>query len=145
MRNWTPRQQWFYALLAVGLFALILGWTVETETMLFCTLIALTAVSIWQMLVVPKDRPLTQEEADISRISTLKARLDRYRLSLSALPEGVILIRRGMTVEWCNPAAERHLGVNLDEHQGIWIQKAIENQKVRDYLHDGVFIANALS
>ena len=139
MQNWTPRQQWFYALLAVGLFALILGWTVETETMLFWTLIALTAVSIWQMLVVPKDRPLTQEEADISRISTLKARLDRYRLSLSALPEGVILIRRGMTVEWCNPAAERHLGVNLDEHQGIWIQKAIENQKVRDYLHDGVF------
>lgn len=139
MRNWTPRQQWFYALLAVGLFALILGWTVETETMLFWTLIALTAVSIWQMLVVPKDRPPTPEEADISRISTLKARLDRYRLSLSALPEGVILIRRGMTVEWCNPAAERHLGLNLDEHQGIWIQKAIENQKVRDYLHDSVF------
>ena len=139
MKNLTPRQQWFYALFAVGLFAIILGWTVETETMLFWTLIALTAVSIWQMLVVPKERPMTPEETDLARIDTLKARLDRYRLSLSALPEGVILIRRGMTLEWCNPAAERHLGVNLEEHQGIWIQSAIDNQKIRDYLHDGVF------
>lgn len=139
MKNWTPRQQWFYALFAVGLLAIVLGWTVETETMLLCTLIALTAVSIWQMLVVPKDRPTTPEEVDHARVATLKARLDRYRLSLSALPEGVILIRRGMTVEWCNPAADRHLGVNLDEHMGIWIQSAIKSQKVRDYLHDGVF------
>ena len=98
MKNWTPRQQWFYALLAVGLFAIILSWTAETETMLFWTLIALTAVSIWQMLVVPKERPMTPEETDQARIDTLKARLDRYRLSLSALPEGVILIRRGMTL-----------------------------------------------
>ena len=139
MKNWTPRQQWFYALFAVGAFAVVLGWTVETETMLLCTLIALTAVSIWQMLVVPKDRPSSPEEVDHERIATLMARLDRYRLSLSALPEGVILIRRGMTVEWCNPAADRHLGVNLDEHMGIWIQSAIKSQKVRDYLHDGVF------
>ena len=96
MKNLTPRQQWFYALFAVGLFAIILGWTVETETMLFWTLIALTAVSIWQMLVVPKERPMTPEETDLARIDTLKARLDRYRLSLSALPEGVILIRLGI-------------------------------------------------
>ena len=50
-----------------------------------------------------------QMRHDSSRVT---ARLDRYRLSLAALPEGVILIRSGQSIEWCNPAAERHLAFN---------------------------------
>lgn len=62
------------------------------------------------------------------------ARLDRYRLSLSALPEGVVLLRQGQTVEWCNASAERHLGLKLDRHLGIFINEAIPEPKIHQYL-----------
>ena len=71
--------------------------------------------------------------------SRVTARLDRYRLSLAALPEGVILIRSGQSIEWCNPAAEQHLGVKLTVHLGVKISSVITDEKILQYLQKGEF------
>lgn len=67
------------------------------------------------------------------------ARIDRYRLSLSALPEGVVLFRQGHTLEWCNPAAERHLGIKLTEHLGKSLREVFSDQTLVSYLETGDF------
>ena len=67
------------------------------------------------------------------------ARIDRYRLSLSALPEGVVLFRQGNTLEWCNPAAERHLGIKLTEHLGKGLREVFSNEALVSYLEAGDF------
>ena len=68
------------------------------------------------------------------------ARIDRYRLSLSALPEGVVLFRQGNTLEWCNPAAERHLGIKLTEHLGKGLREVFSNEALVSYLEAGDFV-----
>ena len=71
-----------------------------------------------------------QMKSDQSRFT---ARIDRYRLSLSALPEGVVLFRQGHTVEWCNPAAEKHLGIKLTTHLGMALNLVFDNPKIVEY------------
>ena len=75
-----------------------------------------------------------QMKSDQSRFT---ARIDRYRLSLSALPEGVVLFRQGHTVEWCNPAAEKHLGIKLTTHLGMALNLVFDNPKIVEYLESG--------
>jgi len=77
-----------------------------------------------------------QIKSDQSRFT---ARIDRYRLSLSALPEGVVLFRQGHTVEWCNPAAEKHLGLKLTKHMGMAFNLVFDNPKIIEYLENGDF------
>ncbi len=35
---------------------------------------------------------------------------ERFRRTISALPEGIVLIDASLQIDWCNPVAEQHLG-----------------------------------
>ena len=35
---------------------------------------------------------------------------ERFRRTISALPEGIVLIDAALQIDWCNPVAEQHLG-----------------------------------
>jgi PAS domain-containing protein len=43
---------------------------------------------------------------------------ERFRRTISALPEGILLVDAALQIEWCNPEAERHLGISLKADQG---------------------------
>ena len=133
-----PKYQTLLALAAVGLFGLFIYSITSWQTALLYTSAALVILVLWISFKLT-DGWLNPNEADQLRHdqSKVTARIDRYRLSLSALPEGVVLFRKGHTIEWCNPAAETHLGIRLASHLGLPLKGVITDQKITDYLDKG--------
>jgi two-component system, OmpR family, phosphate regulon sensor histidine kinase PhoR len=59
---------------------------------------------------------------------------ERYRLTVAALPEGIVLVDPALQIEWCNPAAERHLGISLNADQGLRLTNLVRDPAFVDYL-----------
>ena len=57
---------------------------------------------------------------------------ERFRRTISALPEGIVLIDSTLQIDWCNPVAEQHLGISLRADQGL---------RLTNLVRDPVFIA----
>ncbi len=137
----TPRKQAGWILTGIVLFAVFLYFTSSLMMTITTTCGLLAAAYLW-ILVRMGDGWIDANEVEQMRDSDrsrVTARLDRYRLSLAALPEGVILIRSGQSIEWCNPAAEHHLGIKLTKHLGVAIDSVISDKKILQYLSEGDF------
>ncbi len=63
--------------------------------------------------------------------------LARFRQAMSLLPDGVVLMDDLLFLEWCNPAAERHLGLQLERDQGMRVTNLIRNPDFMDYIMSG--------
>src|SRR5690606_21207753 len=50
--------------------------------------------------------------------NTLSAALQRFQRAGAALPDGMVILDEEDTIQWCNPAAERHLGVDFARDAG---------------------------
>ena len=48
----------------------------------------------------------------------LREALERSRLVGAALPDGVVILDGTDRIEWCNPAGERHFGIDLQRDRG---------------------------
>lgn len=137
-KNLSPRSFCILGLICVAVIASLLYITVSWEKTLLGTSIALVAL-VCYIIFKMSDGWMNSVEAEQMKSdqSRFTARIDRYRLSLSALPEGVVLFRQGHTVEWCNPAAEKHLGIKLTTHLGMALNLVFDNPKIVDYLESG--------
>lgn len=137
-KNLSPRSFCILGLICVAVIASLLYITVSWEKTLLGTSIALVAL-VCYIIFKMSDGWMNSVEAEQMKSdqSRFTARIDRYRLSLSALPEGVVLFRQGHTVEWCNPAAEKHLGIKLTTHLGMALNLVFHNPKIVDYLESG--------
>ena len=60
--------------------------------------------------------------------------LARFRQAMSLLPDGVVIMDDVLFLEWCNPAAERHLGLNLERDKGMRVTNLIRNPDFIDYV-----------
>lgn len=60
--------------------------------------------------------------------------LARFRQAMSLLPDGVVIMDDVLFMEWCNPAAERHLGLKDDRDKGMRVTNLIRNPDFMDYL-----------
>jgi two-component system phosphate regulon sensor histidine kinase PhoR len=60
--------------------------------------------------------------------------LARFRQAMSLLPDGVVIMDDVLFLEWCNPAAERHLGLKLDRDEGMRVTNLIRNPDFMDYI-----------
>ena len=49
----------------------------------------------------------------------LRLILDRFRLAAAAIPDGVCMLDVNDRIEWCNPSAEMHLGLDAKRDAGI--------------------------
>ncbi|HIR21787.1 MAG TPA: phosphate regulon sensor histidine kinase PhoR [Candidatus Aphodousia faecalis] len=137
-KNLSPRSFCILGLICVAIIAGGLYVTVSWEKTLLGTSIALVAL-VCYIIFKMSDGWMNSVEAEQMKSdqSRFTARIDRYRLSLSALPEGVVLFRQGHTVEWCNPAAEKHLGIKLTTHLGMALNLVFDNPKIVEYLESG--------
>jgi two-component system, OmpR family, phosphate regulon sensor histidine kinase PhoR len=52
---------------------------------------------------------------------------ERFRRTISALPEGILLVDAALQIEWCNPEAERHLGISLRADQGLRLTNLVRD------------------
>jgi len=63
----------------------------------------------------------------------------RFRRTISALPEGIVLVDAALQIEWCNPVAERHLSIRLDADQGLRITNLVRDPAFIAYMTSASF------
>ncbi|WP_019141439.1 phosphate regulon sensor histidine kinase PhoR [Noviherbaspirillum massiliense] len=60
--------------------------------------------------------------------------LARFRQAMSLLPDGVVIMDDVLFLEWCNPAAERHLGFDLGRDKGMRVTNLLRSPEFMDYI-----------
>jgi two-component system, OmpR family, phosphate regulon sensor histidine kinase PhoR len=60
--------------------------------------------------------------------------LTRFRQAMSLLPDGVAIMDDVLFLEWCNPVAERHLGLQLDRDRGMRVTNLVRHPDFMDYI-----------
>ena len=64
----------------------------------------------------------------------LREALERFQHAGAALPSGVVVIDPADRIRWCNPSAERHLGIRLKEDRGQSLPYLIRHPDFGAYL-----------
>lgn len=64
---------------------------------------------------------------------------ERFRRTISALPEGIVLVDASLQIEWCNPVAEQHLGIALSADQGLRVTNLVRDPEFVNYLISASF------
>ena len=62
---------------------------------------------------------------------------ERFRRTISALPEGIVLVDLSLQIDWCNPVAEEHLGVSLTGDHGMRITNLVRDPAFVSYMTSG--------
>lgn len=60
--------------------------------------------------------------------------LTRFRQAMHLLPDGVVIMDDVLFLEWCNPAAEKHLGLKLDRDKGMRVTNLVRTPDFIDYV-----------
>lgn len=66
---------------------------------------------------------------------------ERFRRTISALPEGIALIDATLQIDWCNPIAEQHLGISLRADQGLRVTNLVRDPEFVSYMTSARFDA----
>ena len=64
---------------------------------------------------------------------------ERFRRTISALPEGIVLIDATLQIDWCNPVAEQHLGIALRADQGLRVTNLVRDPEFVGYMTSARF------
>ncbi|MGV7211374.1 phosphate regulon sensor histidine kinase PhoR [Oxalobacteraceae bacterium A2-2] len=60
--------------------------------------------------------------------------LARFRQAMHLLPDGVAIMDDVLFLEWCNPAAEKHLGLSNERDKGMRVTNLVRNPEFMDYI-----------
>nr|WP_314859904.1 phosphate regulon sensor histidine kinase PhoR [uncultured Undibacterium sp.] len=60
--------------------------------------------------------------------------LARFRQAMTLLPDGVVIMDDVMFLEWCNPIAERDLGLDLKRDKGMRVTNLVRAPEFIDYI-----------
>ena len=71
---------------------------------------------------------------DDKRRGEVAETLNRFIEASSALPDGIIILDQGDRIEWCNPSACRHFGIDLARDQGYLIANLVRQPLFTEYL-----------
>jgi len=63
----------------------------------------------------------------------------RFRQTINALPEGIVLVDATLQIEWCNPVAEQHLSIRLRADQGMRITNLVRDPAFVNYMASASF------
>lgn len=66
--------------------------------------------------------------------SRLSAAVERFQSAAQAIPDGVVILDDEDQIQWCNPVAERHLGIDNSADQGRPIKYLLRQSAFTDYL-----------
>lgn len=60
--------------------------------------------------------------------------LNRFIEASSALPDGIVIVDQGDRLEWCNPRASEHFGLDPARDRGYFVYNLIRQPALTDYL-----------
>lgn len=75
-----------------------------------------------------------QRRGDEKNRAELTEWLARFRQAMSRLPDGLVIMDDVLFLEWCNPAAEKHLGLSQERDKGMRVTNLIRNPDFIDYI-----------
>jgi two-component system, OmpR family, phosphate regulon sensor histidine kinase PhoR len=64
---------------------------------------------------------------------------ERFRRTISALPEGIVLVDLSLQIDWCNPVAEQHLGITLAADDGLRLTNLVRDPAFVSYMTSGQY------
>ena len=70
---------------------------------------------------------------------SLSRALERLQRATSAMPDGIVILDKIDRIEWCNPVAEQHLGLDLKMDIGQHITHLVRQMQFVEYLTSGDF------
>lgn len=65
---------------------------------------------------------------------SLRQTLERLQRATSAMPEGIVILDETNRIEWCNPSAELHLGLDLKLDMGQHVSHIVRQMQFVEYL-----------
>jgi len=89
------------------------------------------AYGAWATVFADLRRARRREDKERDQVTET---LNRFIEATSALPDGIVILDRGGLIEWCNPSAEKHLGLNLKRDRGYLILNLVRQPPFTEYL-----------
>ena len=129
------------AVLAVGLLAAVLWHVAQLDALARWARGALDEPvpegrGTWALAYAALYRRVRLRSA---RQRDLRLVLDRFVSGAEALPEGVVVLDAANRIQWANPTAQGHLGVELRQDQGAPIVNIVRQPAFVQYLAAGDF------
>ncbi len=75
------------------------------------------------------------QRKNIRTEAELIAGLEGFKRATNALPDGIVVLNHRNEIEWCNPPAERLLGIDLEKDVSQPIQNLVRYSEFITYLH----------
>jgi two-component system, OmpR family, phosphate regulon sensor histidine kinase PhoR len=91
---------------------------------------------VWQDIFFGLSRVVRRQTQIENRLSTA---LSRFEQAGAALPEGVVVLDEDDRIEWCNPRAEEHFGLDSRRDRGQYVTFLIRHPPFVRYLEAGSF------
>ena len=92
--------------------------------------------ALWSEIFYRVAKSRQQLEKNTRRLTEREA---RYRKTLAALPEGIVLVKYDWAVTWCNDVAERIFNIHGEDDVGRHLLAFITDENLRDYIKAGNF------
>jgi len=91
---------------------------------------------VWEELLAELHRYLRLRDADSAEVGRA---LTRFRAAARALPDGVMILDRDNRIEWSNPTAALHFGIDARRDAGQAVINLIRHPDFVAYLRGGDF------
>lgn len=91
---------------------------------------------VWEEVLAGLHRHLKGRNEAEARLAEA---LERFRAAGRALPDGVVILDREHRMEWCNPTAERHFGIDARRDLGQAVTHFVRHPDFVAYMDKGDF------
>jgi two-component system phosphate regulon sensor histidine kinase PhoR len=91
---------------------------------------------VWEEMLAGLHRHLKGRGEEQARLAEA---LERFRAAGRALPDGVVILDRELRMEWCNPTAERHFGIDARRDLGQPVTHFVRHPDFVAYMEKGEY------
>ncbi|MHB1677233.1 MAG: phosphate regulon sensor histidine kinase PhoR [Sulfuriferula sp.] len=106
--------------------ALLSNWLLKGETARIPV-----AIGAWDEIFYALDRLVRLHKRSNSKLFAV---LDRFEHAAQAIPDGIVMLNDADQIDWFNPAACRHFGLDDKSDRGQFIGYLIRQSSFHDYL-----------
>jgi len=90
-----------------------------------------TASGAWDEIFYGLDRLMRRQKRSTSKLSAV---LERFEHAAQAIPDGIVMLSDADQIDWFNPAASRHFGLDENTDRGQFIGYLIRQSAFHEYL-----------
>ena len=89
------------------------------------------ASGAWDEIFYGLDRLMRRQKRSASKLSAV---LERFEHAAQAIPDGIVMLNEADQIDWFNPAAGRHFGLDDNTDRGQFIGYLIRQSAFNEYL-----------